>query len=359
MQKTYYQILGVTPASNKDQIIAAHMKAVAKLMESGIDDPDSNALLDAALETLTDEGARASYDAALAAQDVTPRLGAVRTTQLQDAAHGGEPDTAAPPSRTMKSLAAFVAAVLLTLLAGWFLLPANPPAPPAPTPATQENAAAANAPSAEPAADAAGRSDSTKVPDPKPRTAEQVFTDASHSVVKVIVADGAGNVVGTGSGVVIARQTVITNCHVVLRGPEVTVKTLKDAYEASVTVADESYDLCRLDVQGLAAPAAELGSVQYVRTGQKVYAIGAPQGLELTISEGIVSALRETPMGNVIQTTAPISPGSSGGGLFNVNAQLIGITTFQHRTGQNLNFAVPADWISGMTTRSGAGPIPR
>jgi S1-C subfamily serine protease len=159
--------------------------------------------------------------------------------------------------------------------------------------------------------------------------------------------------------VVIARGTVITNCHVALKGPLVSVKTPKDSYPANVTVADEEYDLCKLDVQGLSAPAVEIGGSQYVRTGQKVFAIGAPLGLELTISEGIVSSLRETPLGNVIQTTAPISPGSSGGGLFNVNAQLIGITTFQHKTGQNLNFAVPADWIDKMTTRSGSGPIPK
>ena len=96
--------------------------------------------------------------------------------------------------------------------------------------------------------------------------------------------------------------------------------------------------------------------MQYVRTGQKVFAIGAPQGLELTISEGIVSSLRETKLGTVIQTTAPISPGSSGGGLFNVSGQLIGITTFQSKTGQNLNFAVPADWIAQMEPRGGPGP---
>jgi hypothetical protein len=88
-----------------------------------------------------------------------------------------------------------------------------------------------------------------------------------------------------------------------------------------------------------------------VRTGQRVYAIGSPQGLELTISEGIVSALRKVEEGTVIQTTAPISPGSSGGGLFDLSGHLIGIMTFQHRYGQNLNFALPADWIGQMRPR--------
>jgi hypothetical protein len=100
--------------------------------------------------------------------------------------------------------------------------------------------------------------------------------------------------------------------------------------------------------------------VKQLRIGQRVYAIGAPQGLELTISEGIVSSLREVPGGSVIQTTAPISPGSSGGGLFDLSGRLVGIMTFQHRYGQNLNFALPADWIAGMQTRraSASAPVP-
>ncbi len=82
----------------------------------------------------------------------------------------------------------------------------------------------------------------------------------------------------------------------------------------------------------------------------------SPQGLELTISEGIVSSLRSVPdVGTVIQTSAAISPGSSGGGLFDSSGRLIGITTFQSKSGQNLNFAVPAEWIKTMSTRSGGG----
>jgi hypothetical protein len=64
-----------------------------------------------------------------------------------------------------------------------------------------------------------------------------------------------------------------------------------------------------------------------------------------------VSSLRDTEDGRVIQTTAPVSPGSSGGGLFNADGRLIGIVTFQYRGGQNLNFAVPADWIGAMNDR--------
>jgi S1-C subfamily serine protease len=110
-------------------------------------------------------------------------------------------------------------------------------------------------------------------------------------------------------------------------------------------------------VPGLGAPAVAIGSADTLRTGQKVFAIGAPQGLELTISDGIVSGMRELPQGRVIQTTAPISPGSSGGPLFDTYGRLVGIMTFQHRTGQNLNFAVPADWIANLRSRSATHPL--
>ena len=94
-----------------------------------------------------------------------------------------------------------------------------------------------------------------------------------------------------------------------------------------------------------------------MQVGQKVYAIGSPQGLDLTLSDGMVSSLREGEDGTFIQTTAPISPGSSGGGLFNERGVLVGIVTFQMRSGQNLNFAIPADWIERMRSTTVASHV--
>jgi hypothetical protein len=90
--------------------------------------------------------------------------------------------------------------------------------------------------------------------------------------------------------------------------------------------------------------------------GEKVFAIGNPRALEVTLSEGLISGLRgEWADGShVVQTTAPISPGSSGGGLFDAEGRLVGITTFQRRDSQNLNFALPSDWIGQVPERSEA-----
>jgi len=83
-------------------------------------------------------------------------------------------------------------------------------------------------------------------------------------------------------------------------------------------------------------------------TGERVYAIGAPQGFELTFSEGVISALRDTEGVRMIQTSAPISPGSSGGGLFDATGNLVGVTSFQATEGQNLNFALPSEWVTAL-----------
>jgi serine protease Do len=193
-------------------------------------------------------------------------------------------------------------------------------------------------------------------------TAEEIFANVSGSIARIQVADSSGKMFGQGSGVVVGSGIVITNCHVVADAWQISVKVGDKVLPGVVVVADKQLDLCSLRVSGLSAPSVSLGAGE-VRVGQRVYAIGSPQGLELTLSEGIVSSLRDTTNGAIIQTTAPVSPGSSGGGLFSANGQLVGIVTFQHKTGQNLNFAVPAAWISEMKPRAAsenvAAPVAR
>jgi S1-C subfamily serine protease len=84
-----------------------------------------------------------------------------------------------------------------------------------------------------------------------------------------------------------------------------------------------------------------------LKVGEPLFALGSPRGLELSLSEGILSGLREEEGQKYVQTTAPISPGSSGGGLFDGRGNLVGITTLvlagKERLNQALNFALPAD----------------
>ena len=186
------------------------------------------------------------------------------------------------------------------------------------------------------------------------KTPAELFSMASPSVVVVRALDAQGKVIGFGSGVVIAPAQVVTNCHVSDKGARLEVKSGLRALPASLRYADRERDLCQLAVPGLTAPAVKIGSVKQLKIGARVVALGAPRGLELSLSDGIVSALRGAGDASIIQTTAPISPGSSGGGLFDEEGRLIGITTFYLDEGQNLNFALPADWIAALPERAKA-----
>lgn len=104
-------------------------------------------------------------------------------------------------------------------------------------------------------------------------------------------------------------------------------------------------DLAWIKVYGLDTHRAEIRDYSSLKEGEKVYAVGNPRGLELTISDGIISGLRIIPNGPLVQTNAAISAGSSGGGLFDDQGRLIGITSFDLRDSQNLNFAISANML--------------
>jgi len=183
-------------------------------------------------------------------------------------------------------------------------------------------------------------------------TPEQIFVVASPSVVVVDILDAKGKPIRQGSGTVVGAGQVITNCHLLQSGKSQQIRQTGNIFKATMQYADPDRDLCQLSVADLQAPSVVLGSAKKLRVGQRVYAIGAPQGLELTLSEGLISSLRSYDDSPYIQTSAAISPGSSGGGLFDDQGQLIGITTFYLAEGQNLNFALPADWIADLPKRA-------
>jgi len=108
--------------------------------------------------------------------------------------------------------------------------------------------------------------------------------------------------------------------------------------------ADRSVDLILLKVSTLNKPSIKFATTT-VLIGQKVYVIGSPKGLPATISDGIVSGMRDFEGFKLIQMTAPISPGSSGGPVLNSNGELIGISVSQLKEGQNINFAIPKSYL--------------
>ena len=177
---------------------------------------------------------------------------------------------------------------------------------------------------------------------------ELIFEEVSASIVIVDILSATGQKTGHGSGVVIGTETVVTNCHVSDEATFLMIRWREKVYSATVEYRHPDQDICLLSAPNLPAQKAEIGTIPNVKIGSRVFAIGAPRGLELTMSDGIVSGLRRADDYVVIQTNAAISPGSSGGGLFNEDGQLIGITTWLMRESQNLNFALAADLIPEM-----------
>ncbi|MBC7162892.1 MAG: serine protease [Immundisolibacter sp.] len=180
----------------------------------------------------------------------------------------------------------------------------------------------------------------------------ELFESVSSSIVVVHGMDNQGKPQSLGSGVVLSKDEIVTNCHVIEKSATLSVEHRGREYSATLKHSDYDHDVCSLNVTGFDAPAAVLGSTKPLKVGQKVFAIGAPQGLELTLSEGIISSLREVTGGRYLQISAPISPGSSGGGLFDEEGRLIGLPTFYLGGGQQLNFAVPVEWIKALPQRS-------
>ena len=177
----------------------------------------------------------------------------------------------------------------------------------------------------------------------------RLFEVASQSVWLVFAARSveelkrAGDV-ALGSAVAVTPELLLTNCHVIEGRPLVWIKQSEKVERAGVTFGDSQSDRCILSVErGSLAPVQGMRGYDDLKVGEEVYTIGSPSGLEATLGQGIISGLRRVERGRLLQTSAPISPGSSGGGLFDKSGNLIGVTSFRLREGQNLNFAIAVE----------------
>jgi serine protease Do len=185
-------------------------------------------------------------------------------------------------------------------------------------------------------------------------TPEEMFKKLSPSITMVIVYDGTGKPTKIGSAVVIGHESLLTNCHVLAKGKSIQVKQDNATFGAELVYLDIERDLCQIKARNLRAAPVTLADSDTLQVGQKVYSLGNPKGLELTLGDGLLSSLRRDSKGQLrwIQTSAPISSGSSGGGLFDDKGRLIGITTMALIDGQALNFAIPINVLNELPERS-------
>lgn len=146
-----------------------------------------------------------------------------------------------------------------------------------------------------------------------------------------------------GSGVAISDRELLTNCHVIDESPNVTIGRDRKEQNATVVSMNVGADRCVLRAENKLPSWVKVRPYDDIKVGERAITVGTPQGLELTVAEGLVSSKRSHKGSRLVQTSAPISHGSSGGGLFDARGELLGITTFYFAGGQNLNFAVAAE----------------
>jgi len=175
-------------------------------------------------------------------------------------------------------------------------------------------------------------------------TIPEIVKRAKPAVVEIVALDEKGSPTKLGTGFFISADgLVVSNCHVIQGASSLAAFDNHDALFALDRILACSTDP---DLAILKFTAHDVAFLQPHRSGEldegdKVVVIGNPTGLTGTVSEGIISALREN--GSIIQITAPISPGSSGSPVLDEKGELIGIVTSQRQEGQNLNFAI-AHW---------------
>ncbi len=171
----------------------------------------------------------------------------------------------------------------------------------------------------------------------------EIYQRYSPSVFKIAAIKDSSGDVSQGSAVAVDQNSVITNCHVTAGMKYYGI--LKDGKVNPMMdfKSRKEVDLCVYKTEQPVTSVAEFRRYDTLKVGEKVYTIGSPEGLENTLSEGIISALRTEGRVRKIQITAPIAHGSSGGALFDAQGRLIGITSSGLETIGNLNFAVSID----------------
>lgn len=177
------------------------------------------------------------------------------------------------------------------------------------------------------------------------RSLQDLIEDTKEATVTIYTFDEYGSPSGEGSGFFIDEKgTCLTNYHVLDGATKAILKTSEGTeFEIdSVLISNKKKDIIKFNIKN-----PDQNRFAYLRfansdlkQGDKVYNVSSPVGLEQTVSDGIVSALRSDSHGEIVQVTAPISPGSSGSAIVDEKGDVIAIATFLHKGGQNLNFGV-------------------
>ena len=183
----------------------------------------------------------------------------------------------------------------------------------------------------------------------------EIFPIVLEHVVMIISMDENYQPISIGSGFVIGENgEIATNYHVIEGASSAIIKFVnkEEKYTVdNIVQTSTKYDLAIIQISTKSTPLL-LGDDELASVGNRIYAIGNPEGLEGTVSEGIISGFRKIDENfRIMQITAPISPGSSGGPVINQNGQVIGIASASIIIGQNLNFAIPVNKLKEIISK--------
>lgn len=191
---------------------------------------------------------------------------------------------------------------------------------------------------------------------------------ARDSVFLLRVFDASGSEIATGTGFLAEGGVVVTNYHVVERAARVEV-VLGDEREVDATgivAFDRDNDLALLELPPVEVRPLPLAASTTVQPGDRVVVLGSPLGLSLSVSDGIVAALRPRGLGPesdftkpLLQITAPVSPGSSGSPVLNAQGAVVGVAQAILVEGQNVNLAIPADSVRALIAKSRSSGLAR
>jgi hypothetical protein len=188
------------------------------------------------------------------------------------------------------------------------------------------------------------------------QSATEIAKKAIQSTVSIVALDNTSQPLGFGSGFIIEDELIATNVHVIegCSSAYVLVNGQEKKYKIDGYLSiDKSNDLVILKVSGLKQKSINLNQGNIPEIGEKIYAIGNPKGFNGTFSEGIISGIRNFDKNQVLQITAPISPGSSGGPVLNQKGEVVGVAFATYSEGQNLNFAIPVEYLLSLINNKG------
>jgi S1-C subfamily serine protease len=189
------------------------------------------------------------------------------------------------------------------------------------------------------------------------QTPQEIAKKAFGSTVLLVMEDANGQPLSLGSGFFVRDGEIASNLHVIEGAARGYAKLVgeKTKYDIEgITAVDPERDLVLLKISARRSQALSIGNSEVVQVGESVYAVGNPQGLEGTFSQGIVSSIREVGSDKLLQITAPISPGSSGGPVLSAKGEVIGVSVATFRGGQNLNFAIPSNYLNALIATAGS-----